>query len=198
MGENLRGISNYFLKYSLLILLLAFNARLIQESTMPYGNAFANAQETPACPSDLPTLTERMLVDLPSYTNRVIQRSRSLERTRYLLTYVIVAGKPEFEPLPLNNRQYDPTQPDVSKQVFFTTLERRYSNDRAIETQNYHWLFLTKAEDGWRLVEVYTQLGSPDKNAPPVPPQENSNGAIGQAIQDWLRDCRAGALAPEN
>jgi hypothetical protein len=186
MGKNLHRISNYFLKYSFLSLLLAFNWQLMRESAI--------AQEVSTCPSDLPTLTKQMLEDIPSYTNRVIQRSRPLERTRYLSTYVIIAGKPEFEPLPLSNRQYEPTQPDVSEQVFFTTLERRYSNNKAIETQNYHWLFLTKAKDGWRLVEVYTQLGSPDKNDPPVPPQENSNGAIGQAIRDWLRDCRAGAI----
>jgi hypothetical protein len=186
MGENLHRISYYFLIFSFLSFLIALNGQFLLEKTL--------AQESAACSSDLPTLTKRMLEDIPSYTNRVIQRSRSLERTRYLSTYVIVAGKPEFEPLPLNNRQYEPTQPDATKQIFFTTLERRYSNERAIETQNYHWLFLTKTEDGWRLVEVYTQLGSPDKNAPPVPPQENSNGAIGQAIQDWLRDCRAGAI----
>jgi hypothetical protein len=147
-----------------------------------------------ACPHDLKTLTELLLKDLPGYGNRVIQRARKLERTPYLSTYIIVAGNPDFKPLPLNNRQYNPVLPDTTRQIFFTTLERQYSSNKVVEAQNYHWLFLTQTQDGWRLVMVYTQFGSPSGKEPPTPPQETSDGVIGQAIRLWLRDCRAGAI----
>ena len=135
-----------------------------------------------------------MLPDLPSYANRVIQRSRRRHRSTNSISYIILAGKPEFQPLPLPNRQYSPVFPDTTQQVFFTTLERQYSRDRAVDLQNFHWLFLTQTESGWRLAMLYSQLASLHPGDPPLPPQETSKGVIGQAISLWLRDCRAGSL----
>jgi hypothetical protein len=150
--------------------------------------------KTFSCPADVETLTNLLIKDIPGYANRVIQRVRKLDRPVYLSTYVIIARRPEFKPLPLTNRQYNPVLPDTSQQVFFTTLERRYSQNKVIEAQNYHWLFLARSQDGWRLAMVYTQFGSPSGDEPPTPPQETSDGVIGQAIRLWLRDCRAGAI----
>lgn len=158
------------------------------------GIASPENLQNSSCPRDLKTLTNLLLKDLPSYTNRVIQRSRKLDRNYDIATYILLAGRPEFKPLPLKSLQYTPVLPDTSQQIFFTTLERQYSSDRVIKRQNYHWLFLTQTPDGWRLVLVFTQFGSSREDEPPNPPQESSNGAIGQAIRLWLRDCRAGEI----
>ncbi|MBP0017655.1 MAG: hypothetical protein J7647_08860 [Cyanobacteria bacterium SBLK] len=140
-----------------------------------------------ACPRDLPTVVGSLLEDLPGYANRVIRRSRfSGDRE----TYIITAGRPEFEPLPLGSTRPLPASADAPKQVFFTTLEQSFEEDRVIPRENYHWLFLASTEDGWRMVTIFTRYGSLQKDKPPAPPRETSNGAIGQAVRLWLRDCR--------
>jgi hypothetical protein len=151
-------------------------------------------ETTNQCPTDLETLTDLLLKDIPSYANRVIQRARKTNRTVDLFSYVIIAGRPEFEPLQLNSLEYHPLFPDTSQQVFFTTLERQYTDDQALKIQHYHWLFLTKTENDWRLVTVFSQIGSPQANHPPLPPRETSTGIIGQTINLWLRDCHGGTL----
>jgi hypothetical protein len=186
MGKNLRRISYNCLNLLLLGLLTVASWQTVRPQAV--------SLQSSSCPADLETLTNLLIQDIPGYANRVIQRVRKLDRPVYLSTYVIVAGRPEFKPLPLVNRQYNPVLPDTSQQVFFTTLERRYSQNTVIEAQNYHWLFLTRSQDGWRLAMVYTQFGSPANDEPPTPPQETSDGVIGQAIRLWLRDCRAGAI----
>ena len=154
---------------------------------------FANNQGQ-ACPSDLAVLTAQLLEDIPGYANRVIQRSHRRDRSVNLTSYVIVAGKPEFEPLALKNSQDLPFDPTTAEQIFFTTLERQYSSDRAVDLQNFYWLFLAKTKSGWRMVLLYSQLASLDKNDPPLSPIDNTDGVMGQAIRLWLRDCRAGAI----
>ncbi len=153
-----------------------------------------NTRESTSCPSDLERLTELMLKDLPSYANRVIQRERLRDRPFPPSLYVLVAGRPEFEPLPLTNLQYEPVLKDTAQQVFFTTLERQYGEQRVVELENYYWLFLTQTEEGWRSVSLFSQLASLNDGDLPLPPKDASNGAIGQGIRLWLRDCRAGAL----
>ncbi|MBR8826300.1 MAG: hypothetical protein DSM107014_00095 [Gomphosphaeria aponina SAG 52.96 = DSM 107014] len=141
------------------------------------------------CPADLEKLTTVMLQELPNYANRVIHSSQSLGSTNS--GYVIVAGQPEFKPLKLNELQYTPVLPESSEQVFFTTLERQYLNGKIVEVQNYHWLFLTQTPTGWRMIMIFSRTGSDHQNRPPAPPQETSNGVIGQAIGVWLRDCNS-------
>ena len=146
------------------------------------------------CPADLKALTDLLVQDLPSYANRVIQRAAILPESAEIDTYVIVAGQPEFEPLSLGPGQYsDSTTDPEPAQVFFTTLERQYLDNRVFITQNYHWLFLTQTDEGWRMALLYTRLGSPS-NTPPRPPLETSDSIIGQAVRLWLRDCQAGTL----
>ncbi|MGK7928739.1 MAG: hypothetical protein AB4290_26465 [Spirulina sp.] len=147
--------------------------------------------EENACPRDLETVVGLLLGDLPGYANRVIQRSRASgggDRE----TYIVMAGRPEFDPLELGITRPLPTSPDAPKQVFFTTLEQYFEGDRAISRENYHWLFLVPTPDGWRLATLFTRYGSLQKDRPPSPPREASNGAIGQAVRLWLRDCRYG------
>ena len=197
MGTNLRRISlipRFRTVFTGTLLSVVSGLLLI-----PTGVNSQELSRSIACPADLKTLMALMLPDLPSYANRVIQRSQSVlsasqRRDINLISYVIVAGKPEFEPIPLKNNQYTPFATDSAKQVFFTTLERQYSRDRATDLQNFYWLFLTPTESGWRLVLLYSQLASLHSGDPPLPPQETSTGVIGQAIRLWLRDCNAGAL----
>jgi hypothetical protein len=146
---------------------------------------------------NIEALTNQLLHDLPNYANRAIQRARPhlLSKTPNVYSYVLVAGKPEITPLPPQQDEYSSLeqQQDV-KQVFFTTLERLYVSGKSIDLQQFHRLFLTKTNTGWRLVMMFSQTGYYPANKPPTPPQDTTNGDIAQAINTWLRDCRAGSL----
>lgn len=161
-----------------------------------------SGEPTPTTPQsscqkqDIKTLTNQLLRDLPAYANRTSQRARKLSRSTDLYTYVLVAGQPEFEPLTTDPGVYRPKSPQAEsedvQQVFFTTLERQYLSDRAVELQGFHWAFFTQTEDGWRLATMFTRIGDRTGKRPPTPPEEASDGIIAQAIETWLRDCRAG------
>ncbi|MEG4445020.1 hypothetical protein QUB47_23280 [Microcoleus sp. AT9_B5] len=143
------------------------------------------------CPADLETLVDRLLQDLPSYANRVIVRSSvSPNNSRaigYVLPQIILAGRPEFEPLPLN---YGDALPDNASQVFITTLERQYSGGKRVEIQQYHWLFFTKTENGWELVKIVSRFGTA-ADIRPLFGQDSDQSEIAEAIRLWLRDCQA-------
>lgn len=150
------------------------------------------------CPADVKTLTSILIKDLPSYANRVLRQARRLNRKDNTSTYVVLAGHPEFEPLTLGPGQYNPATSGADleppQQVFLTTLERQYIGSKAIESQHYHWLFLTQTPEGWRLAMMFSRIGSSLPGRAPTPTRESSNGVIGQAVTIWLRDCRAGAI----
>ncbi|MEL4894368.1 hypothetical protein [Crocosphaera sp. Alani8] len=154
----------------------------------------ASPEPESSCSSDIQTLMTEMLKDLPSYGNRATQRARRMDDNIEVYNYILVAGNPEFEPLPLSNLQYKAELTDETKQVFFTTLERQYNQTEAILLQNYYWLFLTPSSEGWRLVLLFSQLADLEQGDLPLPPQDAMNGAIGQGIKLWLKDCRAGVL----
>lgn len=148
----------------------------------------------PSCQrQDIKTLTNRLLQDLPSYANRASQRARRLSRKSDFYSYVLVAGRPEFEPLTLGPGVYTPKSSADSQiqQIFFTTLERQYTAGQAIELQEFHWVFLTQTKSGWRLATMFSQIGGYPMKKPPTPPRESSDGVIAQAIEVWLRDCHA-------
>ncbi|MEP6488425.1 hypothetical protein NDI43_14485 [Microcoleus vaginatus GB2-A3] len=142
------------------------------------------------CPADLETLVDRLLQDLPSYANRVIVRSHFSPNKNtpsgYALPQIILAGRPEFEPLPLN---FEDALPENASQVFITTLERQYRGEKPVEIQQYHWLFLTKTENGWELAKIVSRFGTA-ANIRPLLGQE-SESEIAEAIRLWLRDCNA-------
>ncbi|MEG5139162.1 MULTISPECIES: hypothetical protein [unclassified Microcoleus] len=143
------------------------------------------------CPADLEALVDRLLQDLPSYANRVIARSGFAPNNSRAIDYVqrqiILAGRPEFEPLPLN---FEEALPENASQVFITTLERQYREGKRVEIQQYHWLFLAKTEKGWELVKIVSRFGTvADVRA--LSPPESEKSAIAKAIRLWLRDCRA-------
>ena len=167
------------------------------------------------CPAEIEPLTALLIRDLPNYTNRVIQRTvaalpnnRVDGRAPYRPSYVLVAGQLELEPLDLNEYAFT-TSPEAGgplSQVFFTTLSRQYSGLRVSEVQQYHWLFLAQASDGWRLALMFSAIDDVQSDVQsdvrtdvrtvrsPTPPRESSESSVGQAVQLWLRDCRAGAI----
>ncbi len=145
------------------------------------------------------SVTTYLLRDLPSYANRASQRARRLTRRGDTFSYMIAAGRPEFQPLLLNpNATSFDTAKTLSEgveQVFFTTLERRYTAGKSVELQEFHWLLLTKTDNGWRKVMMFSQIGAfPVTKQPVSPPRESSNGVVGQAVDVWLRDCQAGSV----
>ena len=146
---------------------------------------------------DVETLTPQLLKDLPSYANRVSQRLRRPNRTFDIYTYVLLVGRPEFAPLTLGPGEYLPSEPaalDETTQVFITTLERQYTDGKPVELQEYHWLFLTKTDSGWRLAMMFSRTGTYPSKQPPTRPRDSSNGVIAQAVRTWLRDCQAGSV----
>ena len=153
--------------------------------------------QQPICSEqDVKTLTSQLLRDLPGYANRASQRARRLNRTNEVYSYVVVAGRPEFAPLTLGPGARTSADPPAAsepvEQVFFTTLERQYTGGKAVELQQFHWVFLTKTKSGWRLAMMFSQTGTyPAAKRPPTAPRDSSNGTIGQAINAWLRDCQA-------
>ncbi|BDA39414.1 hypothetical protein CPARK_000025300 [cyanobacterium endosymbiont of Braarudosphaera bigelowii] len=150
------------------------------------------------CPNSFEVLMTQLLHDLPSYSNRVAQRARrSNEKDTY--SYIILAGKLELQPLPLTNFQYKSLLPDNTKQAFFTTLERHYSHERISIVENYYRVFVSKGDDGWRLVYLSSRPGHINTDSDlllqvPLPPRNAINGTVGQGIRIWLRDCRIGNL----
>ncbi|MCP6760572.1 MAG: hypothetical protein NHB32_17925 [Fischerella sp. CENA71] len=177
---------------------LAISNCLTYQAFAQNPNSLPTSREKSFCSQQsIELLTTKLLLDLPSYANRVIQRARRTSRKTDLFSYVLMAGRPEFTPLPLNSsgdipKELKYTAKDVD-QVFFTTLERRYVGKKVVELQQFHWLFLTKADDGWWMVMMFSRTGSDPKQEIPTPPQDSSNGVVAQGIKTWLRDCRAGS-----
>jgi hypothetical protein len=186
-----------YLRHSCLSVILTvisfFNisAAAVKSQSVDRLNKNQTIVELSTCPSDVETLTTLLLKDLPSYANRVIQRTQKLNRDAGFDSYVVLAGRAEFEPLNLPQINYNPNDSEPPQQVFFTTLERHYYQNQKREIQTYHWLFLTETDSGWRMVTMFSRFGGSAQEYPPTPPQESSNGIIGQAVNLWLRDCRS-------
>jgi hypothetical protein len=154
--------------------------------------------ESSCSEQNLDILTTQLLQDLPSYANRATQRARRRVSNK-VYSYILVAGRPVFQPLPLSPEGYsaDGQKNAATKveQVFFTTLERQYIGKKPVEFQQFHWLLLTKTKIGWRVVMMFTQTGGYPKQQPPSPPRDSSNGAIAQGVKTWLRDCQARTIS---
>ncbi len=167
--------------------LILFGSLLLTTSQVARANSSIRLDLAPrpeTCAPEFPKLIQQMLPVLPSYANRVYIRSDLPKR------YMIIASPPNFEPLPLQISGQPTHATSDPPQVFFSTLIRRYQGQQIENLQEYHWLFLTRSETGWRFSMLYTSLGSYPQNNPPSPPRNNSEGAIATAIRAWLRDCR--------
>ena len=171
--------------------------RLNATSILLANESIEDAQSDPepfTCPDDIQELTPRLLQDLPSYSNRVIQRTQDLNQSAGIENYIITASKADFQPLDLPRLQYNQIDNQDPEQVFFTVLERQYIEGEIVEIQTYHWLFLANTDSGWRTVMLFSRFGNSRDNVPPAPPRETTNGIIGRGVQLWLRDCRAGTV----
>lgn len=153
--------------------------------------AAASLPAAAVCPATVEALMPPLLRDLPAYGNRVFQRSRLRSPADQGQLYLLFAGQPEFEPLPLAPGTTAPEMgADQVYQVFFTTRERRYEGGRLANFQNFHWVFLTRTEQGWHLAQMFSRISDhPTGDRPPSPPFDSTEGVIGRAIRDWLRDC---------
>lgn len=190
-------ISHYFTKY-LLFIYAIFNGLFLcfYYPRISLANTIINQKK---CPDNLEDLANLLVTDIPDYANRIIQRNRTYSHAlEFFPIFIITAGKADLDPLLLNQTQYKSSlrsQTDSNThQIFFTTLEKQYStNNRIIETQNFHWLILTKTPQDWKLVMALTKFGYPDnsphQNFISSPPIDTTEGTIGQAIKLWLRDC---------
>ncbi len=174
---------------------------LLSRSTAPSPPATFIRPKT-ECPAQLETLTPLMLRDLPSYANRVSQRAAPQYRPTERPSYIVFAGRPEYQPLSLaTGEQRSALDPAISStpenipQVFFTTLERQPFSGKFIALQQYHWLFLTQTPAGWRFVLMLSTNGDERPGQPLAPPRDSSQGVLAQAIQIWLRDCQTGNIS---
>jgi hypothetical protein len=193
--------------WSLPIAALEINPVSHQTNQTNQTNRSGIHQNKSNCPQDLVTLTNLLLQDLPSYTNRLIQRSIPLDPRNPTRIYMVTAGNPEFNPITtdlnsvpdnLNNPLLNPSQgtnsPENSElqQVFFTTLNREYQGNRLVENQEFHRLFLVQTNQGWQLALMYSRSSLSPQLL--TPPRDSLNSAVGQAVKIWLRDCQAGAI----
>ena len=168
-----------------------YSARLGRSNLSPLVNS---TDDGFSCPDDVKKLTALLLKDLPAYSNRVIQRTQKINQAAGVENYIITVSEGEFEPLNLPRLQYDRVDKQDPKQVFFTVLERQYINQKIVDIETYHWLFLTQTNSGWRTVMMFSRFGDSNRQQPPAPPKETTNGIIGRGVQLWLRDCRAGSV----
>ncbi|MEL6936593.1 MAG: hypothetical protein AAFO59_07990 [Cyanobacteria bacterium J06607_17] len=163
----------------------------------PQPNESSFIRPPTVCPENFDTLTDLLIRDIPSYTNRVIQSSVADIPTAYRPAYVIAANHPERTPLDIEERVYttNPGSGEPLHQLFFTTLERQYSGLDDTSINHFHWLFLAPSEAGWHMVFMFSAIKAEDEVQ--LPPRDSSQGSVGQAVQRWLRDCRAEAIVPE-
>jgi len=171
----------------------SFFTQLLAQDKQNSGKITEIAQNQSQCPTEIPELADLLVQEISDYTNRVIQTFRIFPVNEdFLPVYVITAGKPELEPIIIQQTQYRQTKDNHIEQIFFTTLERQYpSSNRVIQTQNSHWLLLTPTPQGWQMVMLLTRFGTANHNSVSSPPQDTTNGAIGQAVKLWLRDCQS-------
>jgi hypothetical protein len=148
------------------------------------------------CPTNLASVGNLLARDLPSYTNRVIQRRRKISDKLY--SSILAVGKPDLTPIAIVSREYPPQFPQSApSQLFISSLERQYTGIKATDLQQFHWLFLAKTSLGWRLVNIYTRTstGTRTSDSPMTPPIESSKSSIAEAVRLWLNDCYFGKIA---
>lgn len=127
-----------------------------------------------------------LLPALPSYTNRVLQRSPEVglgEKSSYVISAQGLTQPPFSLETELTKQQ------NLSS-VYLMTWERRYRHQTAFSIQRYHWLFLRQTPQGWEVVKLFSQSGPyPGYKLFPEP-MDTTKGAMAEAIRLWLRDCQ--------
>lgn len=135
----------------------------------------------PGEPLNLEQLTQALVNALPDYATRALPQTPNP-------SYVLVAGRPETQPLPLDGGRSDALA--TTQQVFLTTLERIYPDGLyATYTQHYHWIFLAPAPQGWTVRQVLTRSSPYPGPGPLGPLWDTTDRTYGLALAAWLRDC---------
>ena len=147
--------------------------------------------ETPkkksSCPENsdnLEILVAALILDLPGYVNREIQRDRQPNKD-YLKRNIIIAGRPEFKDLPID---YTPFIEEGINQIFLTTLERQYRDSQVVELQRFHWLFMRQNQRQWELINMFSIEESLTENLP-FQVEDSSNAVFAKGIRAWLKKC---------
>ncbi|MGB3533484.1 MAG: hypothetical protein WBA13_08195 [Microcoleaceae cyanobacterium] len=133
------------------------------------------------------SLVNPLVQALPSYTNRVLQRSPEVglgEKSNY----VISAQGLTQAPFSLETELVQ--QKDLSS-LYIMTRERRYRNQTVFNVERYHWLFLRHTPKGWEVVKLFSQSGPYPGYKLFPDPSDTTKGAMAEAIRLWLRDCQA-------
>ncbi|MEO1209478.1 MAG: hypothetical protein AAFX78_08040 [Cyanobacteria bacterium J06638_20] len=181
-------------------LLLSHGAAWAQPDSDPAtGTEAGDLRQTGRCPIDLDALMPLLLRDLPSYSNRVIQRARVRDRSADISGYILLSSLPDIDMAPFdpgNPPPLNPIEPESTvQQVFFTTLERQYGISGFTQIQAHHQLFLTLTDTvGWQIVLMQTILDEYPSGALLSEPRDSTYGVVAQGIELWLRDCQAGAI----
>jgi hypothetical protein len=138
-----------------------------------------------------------MLRDLPGYINRLQRRLPPRKQQPDENLYTIASSPPDLEALPIGVSEYASPGDTNLQQIFFTTLERQYTDQGIKEWQSFHWLFLSPSKAGWQLALLFSRQGDyPRNNQPLTPLRDASQSITALAIRAWLRDCQAGAIKP--
>lgn len=182
----------YASKYTLILTLIIVCSWLKSPPIARTNEVIIRPNKNNKCPTNIPELANLMTEEISDYANRVIQKSRpNVTQENFLPLYIITASQPDFKPIKIEQRQYQNQKDSQIKQIFFTTLERQYSNEKKIiQVQNYHWLLLTPTSQGWQMVMLLTNFGISNDNSIYSPPQDTSNSIMGQAVKLWLKDCQ--------
>lgn len=141
-----------------------------------------------SCPQSFEPFISTMLADIPAYVNRVNTRADNRNK------YVIVASRADFDELPLLQASFPKnTNPETSsdvRQVFFSTLLRRFSQQEIVHQQEHYWLIMAPSDRGWEFVQMYSIIDSyPSSDHLLSPPRNSSEGSMATAIKDWLKNC---------
>lgn len=139
------------------------------------------------CPKSFEPLISVMLAEIPAYANRVNTRANNPQN------YVILASRADFEALPLLQASFpqEATSDSSSevRQVFFSTLIRRFSQQEIVHHQEHHWLLMAPSDRGWEFVQMYSILDSYPASNLASAPRSSSEGSMATAIKDWLKNC---------
>jgi hypothetical protein len=138
------------------------------------------------CMITVDSMIKPLVQALPSYTNRVLQRSPEVglgEKSGY----VISAKGLTQAPFALNTELVD--QKNLSS-IYLVTWERRYRNQTIFNVKRYHWLFLRHTPQGWEVDKLFSQSGPYPGYKLFPDPMDTTKGAMAEAIRLWLRDCQ--------
>ncbi len=198
---------NYFTLLSPMVASLTLNSHLLLFTTgfewktkvllqpQPLQSAIEISANQPYCGDQdciiaVDPIIAPLMQALPSYTNRVLQRSPEVglgEKSGY----IILAQDLTQAPFSIKTELTD--KKNISS-IYLMTWERRYRNQTVFNVKRYHWLFLRHTAQGWEVVKLFSQSGPYPGYKLFPDPMDTTKGAMAEAIRLWLRDYQAGKV----